>query len=80
MAEYNYTNHPRKRKPNGRRQSVTVHRLLWEETYGDIPEGMIIHHKNEDKKDNRIENLQMVSKSQHTLIHKKHSKAETPKF
>lgn len=45
------------------------HRLIWEEKYGKIPEGFLIHHKNWIKYDNRIENLQIVHKSEHLGIH-----------
>lgn len=69
MAEYLYTSHPTKRKPNGKPQSCQRHIVTWMEHYGEIPKGMIIHHKNGDKWDNRIENLQMISRSCHTKIH-----------
>ena len=31
-----------------------------------------VHHKNENPKDNRIENLEILSKSEHIKIHKPH--------
>lgn len=51
-------------------KTILIHRLVWEEEKGKIPEGMIIHHKNGNKKDNRIENLQLVNRSEHRNIHK----------
>lgn len=69
MAEYCYTNHPYKVKPSGKAQSFLVHRKVWEENFGEIPEGMVIHHKNGNKKDNRINNLKIVTRSEHRLIH-----------
>ena len=30
-----------------------------------------VHHINENKKDNRIENLQIITKSEHTYLHNK---------
>lgn len=38
-----------------------VHRLIWVYHNGSIPEGMIIDHINHNKKDNRIENLRLVT-------------------
>lgn len=61
MAEYETTSHEGK--------TIYKHRLLWQEHHGAIPKGKLIHHKNGDKKDNRIENLVLVSKSKHTLAH-----------
>ena len=45
------------------------HRLVWERIKGKIPEGYVIHHKNGNKKDNRIENLELLSKDSHAKRH-----------
>ena len=39
------------------------HRYVWTKANGDIPEGMQIHHKNSNKLDNRIENLELISRA-----------------
>jgi len=40
---------------------IFKHRLIWIQNYGEIPKGMIIHHKNGEKKDNRIKNLELIA-------------------
>ena len=52
---------------------ILVHRLVWEENYGKIPEGMVIHHINENKTDNRLSNLKLVSQKEHKRLHKRFS-------
>lgn len=39
----------------------SVHRLVWEAFNGAIPEGMQVNHINEDKTDNRLENLNLMT-------------------
>jgi hypothetical protein len=46
------------------------HRLVWERERGLIPAGYHIHHKNKDKRDNRLENLELVEGRKH---HSEHS-------
>ena len=46
------------------------HKLVWEDFYGcKVPEGYIIHHKNGNKQDNCILNLQLMSFSNHSIHH-----------
>lgn len=45
----------------GERIWKRVHRLVYENWVGEIPAGMTVHHKNHNKKDNRVENLEVVT-------------------
>lgn len=41
-----------------------VHRLIWKTFMGDIPEDREVHHKNDIKDDNRLENLELVTRQE----------------
>lgn len=45
-------------------------RWVWEQANGPIPRGMGIHHKDEDKLNDAIGNLELRSKSQHLDDHR----------
>ena len=46
---------------NRKGKKFYVHRLVWEAFNGAIPEGMQVNHINEDKTDNRLENLNLMT-------------------
>jgi len=46
-----------------------MHRFVWESEIGEIPQGYDIHHINGQKWDNRIENLECLSKSDHARLY-----------
>lgn len=46
-----------------------LHRVVWSHYFGEIPKGYIVHHIDGDKNNNNIENLRLVSHSEHTQIH-----------
>ncbi len=52
-----------------KRGLVLVHRLVWFESNGPIPDGHIVHHINGIRTDNRIENLEVKSRSIHMAEH-----------
>jgi hypothetical protein len=49
-----------------------MHRYVWEKEKGAIPDNYDIHHLNGIKSDNRIENLECLSKSEHTKRYSPH--------
>lgn len=50
-------------------RKILEHRSVWETTNGPIPNGMVVHHRNGDKLDNRLENLELLSISAHMRLH-----------
>ena len=50
-------------------KTVSLHREVWKHFFGDIPEGFVIHHIDNDKSNNNIENLKLMSRSEHTRNH-----------
>lgn len=46
-----------------------LHRDIWEYHHGQIPTGWDVHHKDENKEHNVIENFECLSKSDHTQLH-----------
>ena len=51
-------------------RNVLLHRYVWEKHHGEIPEGCEIHHKDKDKTNFEISNLELVGISEH---HKNHA-------
>jgi hypothetical protein len=53
------TDHPR----------IRAHQWVWLNHHSVIPNGYHIHHKNENKSDNRIDNLELIEKHRHMKYH-----------
>lgn len=45
------------------------HRMVWEAANGPIPPRHVIHHRNGNKLDNRLENLELMTREQHRRHH-----------
>jgi hypothetical protein len=60
---------------DGRR--VSQHRLLWEAWFGPIPPRHVIHHVNHDRADNRIENLRLMTATEHGELHGRENRVRT---
>jgi HNH endonuclease len=50
-------------------ERVHFHRVIWEENYGEIPVGFCIHHKDGNKENNNITNLECISRKHHAKLH-----------
>jgi len=50
-------------------KSIKLHVYIWEKENGEKPKGMQLHHKDFNKKNYDIENLELVNQSDHFKIH-----------
>jgi hypothetical protein len=56
---------------------MLMHRYVWENEKGEIPEGYDIHHLDCDKSNNSIENLECLPKAEHTRLYSPHNNQYT---
>lgn len=54
---------------SGNNQGKLLHRLVYEDAFGPIPDGFCVHHINGNKNDNSPGNLMILSKSHHHKLH-----------
>jgi len=47
----------------------SLHRQKWTDANGEIPDGHVIHHKDEDTLNNNLSNLEAMPKGEHNRIH-----------
>lgn len=52
-----------------RRKEYKVHVLIWESKFGKKPNGYEIHHKDQDKSNYDIENLELMTPTNHRRLH-----------
>ena len=62
-------------KTNGRR--TLMHRDVWKHSNGQIPVGYDIHHKDGNKENNQLDNLECLPKSEHTQLYSPHNNQYT---
>lgn len=46
-----------------------LHRRIWEDANGPIPDGYDIHHRDENKTNNSLENFECLPKAEHTRLY-----------
>ena len=51
------------------RKGVRLHRAVWEKHHGEIPEGYHVHHKDENRRNNEPENLELLPGRVHLSHH-----------
>ena len=62
------SSHPYPRIWDGKK-AAQAHRIIWERAFGKIPEGYVIHHKDGNKHNNDLSNLQLMKSSEHKALH-----------
>ena len=64
--------------PKWKQSPISLHRYLWIKAYGPIPKGFVVHHKNDDRSNNELNNFELLPR----LVHDKLSanKCTTPEF
>jgi hypothetical protein len=54
---------------------VKEHHAVWKKTTGNsVPRGWVLHHKDGNKENNALENLELMTRGQHASLHKTGSK------
>lgn len=62
------------------RKWVRRSRLEWEKHHGPLPKGHIIFHINGDIKDDRIENLELLSRAENLALKRKRWEKDKPRY
>lgn len=55
-----------------------LHKAVYQYYLGEIPEGLVVHHKDWDKDNNDVSNLVLLTPSEHSIIHKQAPPANSP--
>ena len=76
--KYGYYNLSQKNKLKHPELERRLHRAIWKSYNGEIPKGYHIHHKDHNKENNDISNLELISPSAHSIHH--HSNGQTLKW
>ena len=58
------------------REGKQLHREVWQYHHGAIPQGYVVHHRDENRLNFDISNLELVTPKQHAAIHPRHEWGE----
>lgn len=50
-----------------KQKQVSIHRFVWETFNGEIPKDKVINHKDGDKTNNSLDNLELISNKENTI-------------
>ena len=53
------------------RGRITEHRWVWEQAYGPIPDGYVVHHVDGNRQNNDLSNLTLMTPSDHSQLHRR---------
>lgn len=56
-------------RENRRNNAALLHREIWKDAHGEIPENHVVHHEDLNSLNNHIDNLVCVEHSEHSRIH-----------
>ena len=56
---------------NNNHKKYYIHRLVYEAFIGEIPKGYEVHHRDENKSNNNLSNLYLLSSEEHRKEHKR---------
>ncbi len=59
------------------RGRFTLHAYKYKNEVGEVPEGYVVHHKDWDKFNNDIDNLELMTKKEHSILHASNPSDET---
>lgn len=48
---------------------IYLHREVYEDFYGEIPKGYVVHHKDGNKINNSPDNLEIIKRGDHSRLH-----------
>lgn len=56
---------------DGREKAYLLHRLVWVNAHGPVPDGLELHHIDHDKANWSLDNLMAVDRQTHQELHRK---------
>jgi hypothetical protein len=60
------------------RSGERLHRRIWEDHHGPVPSGFHVHHRDGNKRNNSLDNLELLTAAEHMSHHHKGQQREPP--